>query len=502
MALKHEVLAAAAIALVLSCSSSTSPHGANPYIGFVAGNKQTDTVQSTLTQALEVHVTAIGSNSAAGQVVQFLAVQNSSGNYEALMSPLTALQPTSVLVDTTDGFGNASVNVTLGTTAGTASIVVKVPQSGFVDTARFTITPGALAGLRSTPGDTAIAVGASYTLKTTTLDRFGNARSDPVTLSVLLGPASISGETVTGTASGGAVIVGTAGTFTDTALVAVVPAATIAASNHQGIVVFNLDGTGMHTISPSTPTGNIKWNPTGDHLVFDTSNGCEAGTGNLYTTDTLGNTTQVDASTAYDQYPSYSHDGTWIYYTRNGIPSGESSNWRVHPDGTANDSLTTTTPDFDIYPSPSPDGTRVAYVADRSYSSDLRIITLSSGAVQSLGVNAWSPEWSPAGSQIAYITGRTCTAPIALINPDGTGIRTLTTDTYLASFDWSPDGQWIVATNAENSFIDLISVTTGQAVLLPFTSGLYSPTWRPGHTPSMSRLRHAIASSRTTRGHK
>lgn len=500
MALRQVVLAAASIALVVSCSSSTAPsHPATLGVAFVAGNKQTDTVGSSLTQALVARVSVPSGSSLSGQIVQFVAVQDSNGNYEAFVSPLNASQPTAFYAAATDSSAEASAVITLGTTAGPARVIVKVPELGYVDTATFTITPGALAGLRSTPADTSIAIGGSFTLTSRTIDRFGNARTDPVKLSVLSGPITLSGTTVKGTATGAGAIVATADTLADTSLVAVVPAATLAATNHSQIMIFNLDGTGIHAIAQTAAAGNIKWNPTGDHLVIDTSNGCDAGNGDLFTTDTAGTTLQVDASNAYDQYPSYSHDGTWIYYTRNGIPAGGSSIWRVHPDGTSNDSLTTTMPDFDIYPSPSPDGTRAAYVADHSSSSDLRVITLSTGAVQSLGVNAWSPEWSPTGTQIAYLNALNCVAQIAIINPDGTGNRVLTQGTYVSSFDWSPDGQWIVATNAATGNIDLISATTGQAIPLSFTTGLSSPSWRPGHTPSTDRLRNAVASPRATR---
>ncbi|HXB23528.1 MAG TPA: hypothetical protein VNV25_02240 [Gemmatimonadaceae bacterium] len=73
--------------------------------------------------------------------------------------------------------------------------------------------------------------------------------------------------------------------------------------------------------------------------------------------------------------------------------------------------------------------------------------------------------------------------PIHIINADGAGDRTLSPTTYVAPFDWSPDGSWIVATNQATNKIDVINAASGQAVALPYTSGLASPTWEPTAPP-------------------
>jgi hypothetical protein len=51
----------------------------------------------------------------------------------------------------------------------------------------------------------------------------------------------------------------------------------------------------------------------------------------------------------------------------------------------------------------------------------------------------------------------------------------------LGDFDWSPDGQWLVAADAATGRLDLISASLGTILPLPFTAGqsYVSPTWKP-----------------------
>lgn len=489
-----------AITLVAAAcgSSSTGPH-AIANIVFI-GDNQTDTVFGTPTRPLMVRVRIPEGQQATGHVVQFQALPdtNASLGYQVYFLPGN----TPSWVDSTNSSAEASVIVEMGAQAGTARLVVTVPDFGYVDTAKFTVTAGSAYSVQASPVDTFVVPGASFTYKAWTADRYGNRRNDSLTYTVGVGsPATMSGATVTATAPGFAYITIAApkpglGLYTT---VTVVPRGTLATANGQVITVFNTDGSNMHTITPAAPPGMIKWDPTGAHLVFARNTPCSALPGQeIYTTDLTGATKTVDSSVTYDEYATYSRDGTWIYYSRN--TGGSSAIWRVHPDGTSDDSLATTMPLFDIYPSPSPDGSRIAYVADHGGdSTDLRILVVSTGSVTSYGVNAWSPAWAPSGNQIAFISFLNtvvCAGPLQLINADGTGLRAVASDTsYFAGIDWSPDGQWIVATNATNNIVELINATTGLTIPLPFAAGQYSPTWQPLQ-PSTARFRHAVASGR------
>jgi TolB protein len=202
----------------------------------------------------------------------------------------------------------------------------------------------------------------------------------------------------------------------------------------------------------------------------------------------------------YDQWPQWSRDGSTIYYSK--ISNG-SAIWHVTPTGTSDDSVANQNPSFDIFPSPSPDGTELAYIADFSSTSDLRILTLATGAVADLQVEAWAPVWSPTGQQIAYLNQTNYSAPIAIVNADGTGQRVLTTQAYQQNFDWSPDGQYIVAQNTAGGEFDLINVATGETLPLEFTSSsYYSPTWQPTAGASPQRAPTATPRAKTIFGRR
>jgi hypothetical protein len=480
--------------------SSTGPHTTG--LSIAAGGAQSDTVLSTLRQALIMQLSAAGG--AGGHVIQFTAVQVPTNPYEyyAYVHRLDSDQPTTFAVDTTTLVGRAEIQVVLGQVAGPAPLIVAVPDLGIVDTVTFTATPGNPVTISVLPKDTSIVVNASETLRGGATDAYGNVRSDPVTYSVLSGPASVSGATVTGTAVGRVSILVSASSKVDTAYVSVVPSGTLAAGWSGTIRTFNLDGSGMQTVSGATNVGAVRWAPSGTSLVYDqTSAGLYDGSSSIFTVTLAGTVAAVDVSPGYyDQWPQWSRDGSTIYYSK--ISNG-SAIWHVTPTGTSDDSVANQNPSFDIFPSPSPDGTELAYIADFSSTSDLRILTLATGAVTDLNVEAWAPVWSPTGQQIAYLNQTNYSAPIAIVNADGTGQRVLTTQAYQQNFDWSPDGQYIVAQNTAGGEFDLINVATGETLPLKFTtSSYYSPAWQPTTGASPQRVPAAVPRAKTIFGRR
>jgi hypothetical protein len=495
----------AAATVVAACSGGLAGPRATANIVFIAGNHQSDTILATLKQPLVIRVAIPSGQQGAGHVVQFQSFPdtNTTAGYQLYLGPDVLVVPGSpTWNDSTNNAAEASVIVTMGEHTGTAQLLIKVPDFGYVDTATFTVLPGGAYALHVSPADTTIFTAASFTYNASTVDRFGNPRrGDSLTYVVDSGPVTIAAGKATGTAPGYATvtIIAPKQSLAGNATIVVVPHGTLAASNGQGIVMFRLDGTGMRTILEGTPAGDVNWDPTGTHIVYDGSAQCFAGGATLHTTDLQGDTTLVangggfDGGNYDDAYPSYSDTGNWIYYSQNeraGVGTGRVL--RVRPDGTGDTLLLG---NLDYFPAPAPDGTRMAYVAVLNSITDLRILNLSSGVSNSLHVNAWSPEWSPAGNEIAYLTPFGCTGPIALISPDGSGSHILTTETYHAGFGWSPDGQWIAANNLTTGLIDLINASSGQTIPLLYTQGLASPAWQPGQ-PSMAASRRALASGR------
>jgi hypothetical protein len=460
MALSRAVcLTLFAAAGIAACSSSSGP--ANTSLLIVGGNQQSDTIGATLPQALQIHA-------GAHQSVEFQSVPGTCQAY---------IEGVSEIFDSTDANGNASVPVQLGPTTGTAKIAIRVVGRGTPDTARFTVNPGQLAGISISPSDTAVFVNHAVPLSAWGVDRIGNHRPDAISLTVASGPATVSGKTLTPNDVGRVVVVGSVGAFVDTVYMSAVPPGVIAAAGDLGIVMFNLDGSGLTTVA-HVPAVTVRWAPSGTRLVF-TPYGNP--TGYLEATDLSGNITLLDSSSVYaDQKAMYSRDGAWIYLSRMSRANGKSSLWRMHPDGSGLAALALQDTLSAAFPSPSPDGTELAYVADPNGTAAVHVMTLATGAFQTLGLISTDPAWSPTGNTIAIIVSIYAPGPLALTNLEGGGAG-LSSSNYFGDFDWSPDGQWLVAADAATGRLDLISASLGTILPLPFTAGqsYVSPTWKP-----------------------
>jgi hypothetical protein len=470
-------LALCVVVVVSACagSNSTGPHASSP-IAFIAGNGQTDTISAQLAQALVLRVRPDNGLSPDGHIVQFQSVFDSLG-VEAYVEDETSEYPNYFAAETTSTVGQVSVIVVLGTHTGKARLVIRVPDFGYVDTATFTVTPGHAAGIRAFPADTAAYPSGTVKLRSVAIDRQGNARTDAVTYSLLSGPASLSGSTVTVTGIGRVLVLGTVNGVHDTSYVSGVPTGRVAASldNDSGIVAFNMDGSGYTLLTP-TPAGTVKWAPSGTSLVFDQlqCNGTCGGSGRLLV---LNGSTVVTVDTTpgvFDGWPEYSRDGAWIYYTKS------YTLWRAKPDGSVDSLIPTAQYDAVAFPSASPDGSKVAYV--QGGGGHLRILFLANDSTVDLGVTAESAVWSPTGNAIAYNAGSYIQGAggLAVINADGSGQRSYpmpANDAYTMQFDWSPDGQWLIARDGQSAKLTLINVASGLRLPLGYTGSVGGATW-------------------------
>src|SRR5262249_54323684 len=121
----------------------------------------------------------------------------------------------------------------------------------------------------------------------------------------------------------------------------------------------------------------------------------------------------------------------------------------------------TRTPDVDeLYPKASPDGTKISFVADEG-KGDARIRNVyymnldGSGRVK-VAENAREPCWSPDGTAIAYLKGEFEKYNLLDHATKGLFIYDLQTGKtrehpnkkihHLYTLNWSPDGNWFVAT--------------------------------------------------------
>jgi Tol biopolymer transport system component len=194
--------------------------------------------------------------------------------------------------------------------------------------------------------------------------------------------------------------------------------------------------------------------------------------------------TQLTHNTETDWKPNWSADGSKILFDRD-----PSSIWVMNADGSAQAFVTSDprTPTRD--PGWSPDATHIAYsqigtdcdtvgtgivVADADGSNE-QFLTCQGGE------DDGRPRWSPDGQKIAfYATTFADFQRIYTINPDGTGVTQLTTDTVLAVYpDWSPDGSKILFTDHGADGLATVPRNGGSSTPLTTETGDSWASWSP-----------------------
>ncbi|MEO6340568.1 MAG: hypothetical protein ABIO39_11050 [Caulobacteraceae bacterium] len=185
----------------------------------------------------------------------------------------------------------------------------------------------------------------------------------------------------------------------------------------------------------------------------------------------------MPASTGLDYDATFSPDGKWIVFTseRDAEGQGQADIWRIRPDGSGLERLTTD-PAMEDAGVLSPDGTKLAYVSTKGGARTTNIWVLdlktkrarnltSDGKTEpSLTMNSFfRPAWSPDGQWIAFTSdraekwagaemgagvGHSQPLSVYVIKADGTGMRRVTQTTPAASTGsprWSADGRKLIA---------------------------------------------------------
>ena len=364
------------------------------------------------------------------------------------------------------------------------------------------VEPGPAFAIRTEPAeDTAVYVGASFTLDAYVIDSYSKRRGDAVALRAMTDHIVINGRTIVGQRVGFTGVVLTAGVLADTIRVSVVPRGTLAVfaqrrqlSDTLAVRLLNLDGSGQQRIAFETPPGNYgtvepvgsdmppSWHPTGGRVVYH--QGQEK---RLFAVDVPGTSRPLSPGAVSEvcRYPVFSPTGDWIYCDR-ADDSGSGELWRVRPDGTGLEKLPAATqPTVDSRPDLSPDGAFVAYTASRPMTEGnprVHVRSVATGARTLVDVHGTNPRWSPDGTMIAFVsTFEFCcyTGELRVVNADGTGERVVASGAYEPGVAWSPDGMYIVAVSHTHE-LNLINVATGERMPIPTDRWLRFPAWRPG----------------------
>lgn len=436
-----------------------------PGITVTAGAGTTDTVQATPVQALNVVVNRADGKPAPGVVVRFIG-ELSRTNTQALSMAVGTLTSTEFglsAADTTDASGVASVRVRFGSVAGEGRIIVTVPELGFQDTARYTVTPGAAARTSISPRDTVVYLDGSVTLRAFVTDRFGNRRSEVPTLT---GPegVSVSGLTVSTSRFGRHWVRATfAGARADSVGVTALPRGRLAAvrgSMGNTLVMMDLDGSNRTTVPMSGTIYGIDWAPDGRVVVGVAVNGT---TNSLRAVTSAGQiSTFLTGSTAANEaFPVFSADGRSAFFAGRAANAFSSTVWRANADGTGvQSSALALGTGYGVAYGPSPDGTKLVSAGTIT---DLQ--TQARTSLSTPGAASW--RWSPQGDLIAYNGAN----GLGVIKPDGTGRRVLWTGTAVSdqSVDWSGDGKYLVLRGGLSGALEMVEVASGTRAVVRST---------------------------------
>ena len=235
-----------------------------------------------------------------------------------------------------------------------------------------------------------------------------------------------------------------------------------------------------------------------------------------------GNTARQLTNTGRDSEPTWSPDGSWVYFietreTKGRFPAdGVVKNYdllypvlcRIHPDGTGREAVLSglyksgpggayTWFWFILDPAVSPDGTRVAVVSDGPDPTksdvvlqfvDLRTKQLTNaGLPENPPLGQQDPAWRADGRYILYVlNARNGSAGAPAIWRYDTTTKTATafTSAGYTGPEWSPNGRYVAAVHTTSLGTDVVILDAkGTEIAQVTTDGRsWGPTWSPDGT--------------------
>ncbi len=461
-----------ALLLVQVACGGTEPETPGLRIELISSAIPSDTVESIVRDTLVVRVRS-GKRGVPGVQLRLLA---GGGLYTKqrpaflwlVLPPPTGAVPrfvSSDLVLTTDSVGEVRVLAKRGWFTGSDFLIASIPTVGIADSLPFQIQPGFAERVTLEPLDTAVLVGAQYQIAVSLTDRRGNPTMGTATVTtdsnaITVTPAGRVSATRLGRANLHVAVVGQQ----LTGAVSVVPNAVIAGALPNRIEVRRTDGAGVGWLP--TPVAlqpfGLTWMRRSDSLAFELG-------GAIHVADSAGHLRRLFQQQVVPQGEK------WPQFFRNEesvlLTSG-SSIWRVDLLTLIAEDLTGGFPS-DLRAAPAPTGGRA--VVTRA--GQLGLLLLGPHTFTPLGVSGYAGRWAPDESRIAFLD---FDEGLWVIRPDGTGARRLLTGGhFIDDFDWSGNGQWLVAGAGYPDYGLLLIEVDGSLVLpLPHTRGMRYPAWR------------------------
>jgi TolB protein len=212
----------------------------------------------------------------------------------------------------------------------------------------------------------------------------------------------------------------------------------------------------LTTTTPGTADGNPAWSKKGDLIAFErlVDPATPGGLPNrsVWTVNFKTKKTKRLTTTGVDSAPAFSPDGKHIAFRSD--RDGDPEIWTMTTKGKSLHQLTINSFSDDD-PAYSPDGKVIAYTSFAAGTADIWIMAADgSGQVpvtHDPGIEA-NADWAPNNKKIVFeasppadASGVTPAAHIFTVNPDGSGLKQLTTGTATDHFPaFSPDGKKIV----------------------------------------------------------
>lgn len=190
------------------------------------------------------------------------------------------------------------------------------------------------------------------------------------------------------------------------------------------IVTINPDGTGMEAISPPGQRAiHPSWTPDGKRILYCTDDDLRPPVKNeseIYAVDVATRRVTTLISGGVNTYPVMSPDGTKIAFRRM-VGDTNSEVFVAAADG-SNPRNLTNNPAFEGWPAWSPDGTWIAFAGNRNSAYQIFVMRADGSDVHLVANTegrATSPKWSPDGSRIYFTNcrhvdfGRSCEVMVA-----------------------------------------------------------------------------------------